>query len=135
MIRYLKYIKQLFSKEGIKSEDAKIEGHDSYICEEDCSCTLELRLDKKSADFNVIVNVIDRDSQTAETLGLLLYLLNSGNLSEYMTNAYTSWAEDDPDKQHFIGEMFLSWLSNKESFSEEYDRLAVKPSNVFKMNG
>ena len=100
--------------------------------EEDCACRVELRLDKEKGDFNVVVDINDQSATTAESLGLLMYLLNSGGLSEYITSAYQSWAGQSIERQAFVGEVLLSWISNKESFSEEYDRLAVKPSEVFK---
>tara|TARA_R100001129_G_scaffold24500_1_gene15814 strand:+ start:552 stop:953 length:402 start_codon:yes stop_codon:yes gene_type:complete len=131
MIRYIKYLKGLFS-ESKNSETDEAEGLSNYIKEEDCACRIELRLDKENGDFNVIVDIKDESSATAESLGLLMYLLNSGGLSEYITSAYQSWAGENIERQGFAGEVLFSWISNKESFSEEYDRLAVKPSEVFK---
>ena len=131
MIRYIKHVKALFSETKHKEKD-KVEDSSNYIKEEDCACRVELRLDKEKGDFNVVVDINDQSATTAESLGLLMYLLNSGGLSEYITSAYQSWAGQSIERQGFVGEVLLSWISNKESFSEEYDRLAVKPSEVFK---
>ena len=67
-------------------------------------------------------------------MGLLLHLINTGNLRGFFTEAYSNWAGDDADRQEFLTNMYLSWLRNEETFSDEYEKLAVKPSSVFGLN-
>ena len=136
MIRYLKTISSLFSKKETKQEtkqETSIE-EEGFISDSDCSAKIEIRLDRISGDFNVVVSVEDLDDETAETLGLLLSLINSGNLKEYFTEAYGNWSYADNTRVSFVHSMYLKWLEAEDSFKDEYDKLAIKPSNVFGLN-
>lgn len=133
MIRYLKEIRSLFSKQApdVDTVDMQEEG---LISDDDCSANIEIRLNRISGNFNVVVSVQDLDDDTADTLGLLLFLINSGNLKEYFTEAYGNWALTDSERIAFLHEMYLKWLSSEDSFKDEYDKLAINPSNVFGLN-
>tara|TARA_R110000824_G_C14889130_1_gene644255 strand:- start:93 stop:506 length:414 start_codon:yes stop_codon:yes gene_type:complete len=133
MIRYLKAIRSLFSKKAPEGNtvDTQEEG---LISDEDCSANIEIRLNRISGDFNVVVSVQDLDDDTADTLGLLLFLINSGNLKGYFTEAYGNWALSDSKRVAFLHEMYLKWLSAEDDFKDEYDKLAINPSNVFGLN-
>tara|TARA_R110000751_G_scaffold179755_3_gene286103 strand:+ start:565 stop:978 length:414 start_codon:yes stop_codon:yes gene_type:complete len=133
MIRYLKAIRSLFSKKAPEGDTVDIQG-EGFISDDDCSANIEIRLNRVSGDFNVVVSVQDTDDKTAETLGLLLFLINSGNLKEYFTEAYGDWALADSERVNFLHEMYLKWLSAEGNFEDEYDKLAVNPSNVFGLN-
>ncbi len=130
MVRYLKAIRSLFSRKKPEIDKQSEE----LISDDDCSANIEIRLNRVSGDFNVVVSVQDLDNETSETLGLLLYLLNSGNLKEYFTEAYGNWAYDDTERVSFLHDMYLKWLKAEDSFADEYDKLAVNPSNVFGLN-
>jgi hypothetical protein len=135
MIRYLKAIRSLFSKQEIEPDDDLIDTQEEgLISDGDCSALIEIRLNRVSGDFNVVVSVQDLDDDTADSLGLLLFLLNSGNLKEYFTEAYGNWALSDSERIAFLHEMYLKWLSAEDSFKDEYDKLAINPSNVFGLN-
>jgi|TARA_B100000085_G_C18540675_1_gene511782 hypothetical protein len=135
MIRYLTAVKNLFSKTH-KIEDVEPEQElpDSYIAKDECSANIEFRLDRFTGDFNILVEVNQTDEDTSETLGLLLHLINTGSLKGFFAEAYSNWAGDDVDRQEFLTNMYLSWVRNEETFSDEYEKLAVKPSSVFGLN-
>ena len=133
MIRYLKAIRSLFSKQAPEGDTVDIQ-EEGLIPDEDCSAKIEIRLNRISGDFNVVVSVQDLDDSTADTLGLLLFLINSGNLKEYFTEAYGNWALSDSERVNFLHEMYLKWLSAEDSFKDEYDKLAINPSSVFGLN-
>jgi hypothetical protein len=133
MKRYLKAIRSLFSREKPENDEIDMQPEE-FIPDDDCSASIEIRLNRVSGDFNVVVGVQDLDNETSETLGLLLFLLNSGNLKEYFTEAYGNWAQDDGVRISFLHDMYLKWLGAEDSFKDEYDKLAVKPSNVFGLN-
>jgi len=133
MIRYLKAIRSLFSKKAPEGDTVDAQG-EGFISDEDCSANIEIRLNRMSGDFNVVVSVQDLDDDTAETLGLLLFLINSGNLKEYFTEAYGNWALSDSERVSFLHEVYLKWLSAEDSLKDEYDKLAINPSNVFGLN-
>ena len=124
----------IFSKREPEPEPEEETQSDGYVLDGDCSANVEIRLNRISGDFNVVVSVQDLDDETAETLGLLLSLINSGNLKEYFTDAYSSWAQDDHVRISFLHNMYLKWLEAEDSFKDEYDKLAIKPSNVFGLN-
>lgn len=134
MIRYLKTILSLFSKNKPEPEKEEESQSGGYILDNECSANVEIRLNRVSGDFNVVVSVQDLDDETAETLGLLLSLINSGNLKEYFTDAYSSWAQNDQVRISFLHNMYLKWLEAEDSFKDEYDKLAINPSNVFGLN-
>ena len=135
MIRYLTAVKNLFSKtQKIEDVEPEQELPDSYIAKDECSANIEFRLDRFTGDFNILVEVNQTDEDTSETLGLLLHLINTGSLKGFFTEAYSNWAGDDVDRQEFLTNMYLSWLRNEETFSDEYEKLAVKPSSVFGLN-
>ncbi len=135
MIRYLTAVKNLFSKTH-KIEDVEPEQElpDSYIAKDECSANIEFRLDNFTGNFNKLVEVNQTDEDTSETLGLLLHLINTGSLKGFFAEAYSNWAGDDVDRQEFLTNMYLSWVRNEETFSDEYEKLAVKPSSVFGLN-
>ena len=133
MIRYLKAIRSLFSKKAPEGDTVDTQG-EGFISDEDCSANIEIRLNRMSGDFNVVVSVQDLDDSTADTLGLLLFLINSGNLKEYFTEAYGNWALSDSERVSFLHEVYLKWLSAEDSLKDEYDKLAINPSNVFGLN-
>jgi hypothetical protein len=133
MIRYLKAIRSLFSRKKPENDEIDIQSEE-FISDDDCSASIEIRLNRVSGDFNVVVSVQDLDDQTAETLGLLLFLNNSGNLKEYFTEAYGNWAQTDSKRISFLHNMYVKWLDSEDSFTDEYDKLAVKPSSVFGLN-
>ena len=91
MIRYLTAVKNLFSKTH-KIEDVEPEQElpDSYIAKDECSASIEFRLDRFTGDFNILVEVNQRDEDTSETLGLLLHLINTGNLKGFFTEGEAS---------------------------------------------
>lgn len=133
MIRYLKAIRSLFSRKEPENDEIDTQSEE-FISDDDCSASVEIRLNRVSGDFNVVVSVQDLDNETSETLGLLLYLLNSGNLKEYFTEAYSHWAQDDSVRISFLHDMYLRWLGAEDSFKDEYDKLAINPSSVFGLN-
>jgi len=58
-------------------------------------------------------------------------MLNGGQLAPYFTQAYQNWCSDDYGRQIFVSNMLINWLESSDSFSSEYDNVAVKPSQVF----
>ena len=69
----------------------------------------------------------------ADTLGLLLYMINSGSMSEFFVEAYNNWSDGDLEREQFVSKVLISWLASKESFETKYNKLAVSPDQVFHM--
>ena len=73
-----------------------------YVSDENVSATIEIRLNSQTGDFNVVVGVHEVDLECSKNLGLVLYMLNSGHLSEYFTQAYENWSEGDVAKEKYL---------------------------------
>ena len=100
----------------------------------DASATIEIRLDSNTGDFNIVVGVDEISNECSRNLALILYMLNSGNLSEYFTDAYENWCQNDTKKQLFVEDLFLNWIINKDTYSENKEKLAIRPADVFKFS-
>ena len=113
-MRYFKILKNFIKKDkGQEPEEHPVEDHEMYVSDNDVSATIEIRLDSQSGDFNVVVGVNEVDLECSKNLALVLYMLNSGNLSEYFTQAYENWCEGDASRQAFTKDLFLNWIINK----------------------
>tara|TARA_Y100000004_G_scaffold112630_1_gene126444 strand:+ start:25 stop:447 length:423 start_codon:yes stop_codon:yes gene_type:complete len=132
-MRYFKILKNFIkkNKEEEQYEEESVQDHEMYVSDENVSATIEIRLDSQTGDFNVVVGVSEVDLECSKNLALVLYMLNSGHLSEYFTQAYENWSADDPSRQVFIKDLFLNWIINKETYSEKKDKLAIAPADVF----
>ena len=134
-MRYFKILKNFIKKNKEEEyEEESIQDDQMYVSDDDVSATIEIRLDSQTGDFNVVVGVNEVDLDCSKNLGLVLYMLNSGHLSEYFTQAYQNWSEGDEARQVFIKDLFLHWIINKEAYSEKKDKLAIAPADVFKFS-
>ena len=134
-MRYFKILKNFIKKDkGQEPEEHPVEDHEMYVSDNDVSATIEIRLDSQSGDFNVVVGVNEVDLECSKNLALVLYMLNSGNLAEYFTQAYENWCEGDASRQAFTKDLFLNWIINKETYSEKKDKLAIAPADVFRFS-
>ena len=134
-MRYFKILKNFIKKNKEEEyEEESIQDDQMYVSDDDVSATIEIRLDSQTGDFNVVVGVNEVDLDCSKNLGLVLYMLNSGHLSEYFTQAYQNWSEGDEARQVFIKDLFLNWIINKEAYSEKKDKLAIAPADVFKFS-
>ena len=129
----MRMLKNILSKIFYRKnkEEPKNEEDEYLIPEKRIGASITITLDPESADFNVIVAIDDTSDQCAFTLGSLLGMLNKGEMSPYFTQAYHSWCGEDHKKQMFISKVLLNWLESRDSFSSEYENVAVKPSQVF----
>jgi hypothetical protein len=134
-MRYFKILKNFIKKnkeqEEEQHEEESLQDHEMYVSDDDVSATIEIRLNSQSGDFNVVVGVNEVDLDCSKNLALVLYMLNSGHLAEYFTQAYENWSEGDVARKVFIKDLFLNWIINKETYSEKKDKLAIAPADVF----
>tara|TARA_R110000744_G_scaffold200354_1_gene319493 strand:- start:7355 stop:7783 length:429 start_codon:yes stop_codon:yes gene_type:complete len=136
-MRILKYIlSKIFYKidkeEPPLEEEEPLEEENKFLIPaERIGSSITITIDPESADFNVIVGIDNTSDECASILGNLLGMLESGEMSPYFTQAYQSWCYGDNEKKLFISKVLIHWLQSKESFSSEYENVAVKPSQVF----
>jgi hypothetical protein len=132
MRAYINAIKRLFSR---PSQDEEISDEDDYgveyIDKESLSALIEIRLNKETGDFNILVDAEDMSDDSAQTLGLLLYMINTGSLYDFFVEAFGKWSYDNPEKTKFFSKVMINWLASEESFSTNYEKLAVTPEEVF----
>ena len=135
-MRYFKILKNFIkkNKEEEQYEEESVQDHEMYVSDDNASATIEIRLDSQTGDFNVVVGVNEVNLDCSKNLALVLYMLNSGHLSEYFTQAYENWSEGDVARKVFIKDLFLNWIINKETYSEKKDKLAIAPADVFKFS-
>ncbi len=131
-MKCFKILKSFFTKSKVEEKINSIEDDEMYVSE--ASATIEIRLNSKTGDFNIVVGVDEVSDECSKNLALILYMLNSGNLSEYFTDAYQDWSVSDIERRLFVEDLFLNWILNKETYSESKDRLAIKPADVFKFS-
>ena len=93
---------------------------------------------REDGEFAVASDFKRTDESVYEITGMLLHMINSGNLAEYFVKSLKLWAEGDIDKEKFAKEVIHEW---KKLFYEEngddldnikrQHNLAVDPSDVF----
>lgn len=91
---------------------------------------------REDGEFTIATDFIRNDQKTVEISGLLLHMLNSGDLAEYFVESLKVWARGDIEKESFAKEVIKEW---KKSFYEnseqdlplEKNKLAIDPSDVF----
>jgi hypothetical protein len=92
-----------------------------------------IQIDGKG-DFAIGGECFSTEEKHATFLGLTLYLLNSGMLSEYFIEALKLCAEEDEAKLKFVRHSIQRW---KEMYDQEIDadappnKDAVDPKDVF----
>ena len=85
-------------------------------------------------DFAIGAECFSTEDEYARFVGMTLYLLNSGMLSDYFVEALRLCSEDDEAKMEFIGTSMRCW---KEIYEQEggditeESRDAVNPRDVF----
>lgn len=123
----LEIIKRLFKT---KNKKAPKEKNSDYP-----SGTMSISWNGTTGDFCVSLDVEELTQDSADTLGLLLFHFNGGNLTEILIKAVSYWAEAEED--HKFATKVLSIWSQSEEVSnihiEEEDTLAVDPSEVFNL--
>jgi hypothetical protein len=140
----LEIIKRLFKREDKAIPEEVVSDYPSG--EMSISC------DGETGNFCIKMNVEESDEPSAETLGLLLFHLDNGNLTETLIKAVTYWAEDEeernpkePTSKKFSPSAFLAgvlstWYQSEEVFQagvnaeqEKQNSLAIDPSEVFNL--
>ena len=96
-MKCFKILKSFFTKSKVEEKINSIEDDEMYVSE--ASATIEIRLNSKTGDFNIVVGVDEVSDECSKNLALILYMLNSGNLSEYFTDAYQDWSVSDIERR------------------------------------
>ncbi len=138
--KLISIIKSKFKKKPKKqSKKARLFDDDSLVDElfEDPSAEWFFQLDTEGM-FGVGMDCYKMSSDDAMMIGATLFMMNSGQLSEYFLEALTLWAGDDVQRRKFASECVRCWreLYEHDDGPEVYSgNLAVNPTEVFNLYG
>lgn len=125
LIRYFKSL--------IKSKKKKASPDLSHV-----SGCVNFFWDSKTGDFNVILDVDEETTTSAEVLGMLMCYISDGHMAEFLAESLKHWC-DSPDKMEFYTNSLKMWnvmrdLQEEERKREE-DAPLIAPSDVFRFKG
>lgn len=126
----VRYIKNIVSKktetpeEENPAEEQEISVHDEFPSGE-----LTMRWDASSGDFVVNFSIEDVDDASSDTLSLLLYFLERGDLNSYILQSL-KYASEETDES-FYNSVVLKWDAMIQSENRIQQRAIVEPSEVF----
>lgn len=127
LVRYIKNIvskKTETSEEENPAEEQEISVHDEFPSGE-----LTMRWDASSGDFVVNFSIEDVDDASSDTLSLLLYFLERGDLNSYILQSL-KYASEETDES-FYNSVVLKWDAMIQSENRIQQRAIVEPSEVF----
>ena len=92
---------------------------------------------REDGEFAIACDFSDYGEERAEIAGMMLHMINSGNLAEYFIKSLKIWSQNDVDKEKFIKTTIKDWkqlfyeTNSEELHSVKGGSLAVDPSDVF----
>jgi len=89
-----------------------------------------IQLDQKG-NFAIGADCFATEKEYAEFLGMTLYLLNAGMLSDYFVEALRLYSEGDEEKTKFVLDSISCWKQVYDNEIEASDKDAVDPKDVF----
>ena len=126
----VRYIKNIVSKKNeTPEEESPVEEQEFAINDEFPSGELKMRWDAASGDFIVSFSIDDFEDASSDTLSLLLYFLERGDLNSYILQSL-KYASQEIDES-FYHSVLLKWGAMVESEKKTQERAIVEPSEVF----
>lgn len=91
--------------------------------------------DGASGDFNIMLDVHEVDDDSSDTLGLLLYHIDNGDLTTLFIKAIKYWAEENQGSEEYARKVLATWQASIElaQISSKEEELAIDPSQVFNL--
>ena len=92
---------------------------------------------REDGEFAIACDFTDLNEEKVEIAGMMLHMINSGNLAEYFIKSLKIWSKNDVDKERFAQTVIKEWRklfyesNSDEVASTKGGALAVDPSNVF----
>jgi hypothetical protein len=128
----LRYLKSLV-KSKKKAPPASVSPDLSHV-----SGCINFFWDSKSGDFNVILDVDEETSTSAEVLGMLMCYISEGHMADFLAESLRHWC-DSPEKMEFYTNVLKMWNVMRELQEEERkreeNRPLISPSDVFRFKG
>jgi hypothetical protein len=136
---YRKLIKDLSEAQMDTKLPSPKEQEEERSLENACSqITIYLRED---GEFAVATDFTRQTPEVVDVTGVLLHMINSGDLAEYFIKSLKLWSEGETEQEDFAKEIIKKWkklfyeTSTDELASLNNDQLAVDPSDVFGLKG
>ena len=85
----------------------------------------------QNGNFAIGADCFSTQKEYAEFLGMTLYLLNAGMLSDYFVEALRLCSEGDEDKIKFVLDSITCWKQVYDHEIESSSKDAVEPKDVF----
>ena len=89
-----------------------------------------IQLDQKG-NFAIGADCFSTEKEYAEFLGMTLYLLNAGMLSDYFVEALRLYSEGDEEDPKYVLDSISCWKQVYDNEIEASDKDAVDPKDVF----
>ena len=92
---------------------------------------------REDGEFAIACDFTEYNDEIAEMAGMMLHMINSGNLAEYFIKSLKIWSKNDIDKEKLTKATIQHWrqlfyeTSSEELESGKGSALAVDPSDVF----
>ena len=126
----VRYIKNIVSKKvETPEEESPAEEQEWTVNDEFPSGEMNMRWDANTGDFVVSFSIEDFEDASSDTLSLLLYFLERGDLNSYILQSL-KYASEETDES-FYHAVLLKWGAMVESEKKTQERAIVEPSEVF----
>ena len=135
---YRKLVKELsraqMDDRNVSSED--LQDDEVQVPLEDGCGQINIYL-REDGEFAIACDFTEYNDEIAEMAGMMLHMINSGNLAEYFIKSLKIWSKNDIDKEKLTKATIQHWrqlfyeTSSEELASVKGSSLAVDPSDVF----
>ena len=135
---YRKLVKELsraqMDDRNVSSED--LQEDEVQVPLEDACGQINIYL-REDGEFAIACDFTEYNDEIAEMAGMMLHMINSGNLAEYFIKSLKIWSKNDIDKEKLTKATIQHWrqlfyeTSSEELASVKGSSLAVDPSDVF----
>ena len=129
LIRYIKSVMPFKKKEN---DEQNTQEEVDPLSQEFPSGTMKLLWDATTGDFVVDFEINDSCEESSETLAMLLYFMENGDLNPFIVKALQSRSEEI--NEYFYPSVIMKWMQLSEAFQQERndnEKAIVGASEVF----
>ena len=128
LIRYIKSVMPFKKKEN---DEQNTQEEEDSLDQEFPSGTMKLLWDATTGDFVVDFEINDSCEESSETLAMLLYFMEKGDLNPFIVKSLQSRSEEI--NESFYPSVIMKWLQLAEAFQQEGgdEKAIVGASEVF----
>jgi hypothetical protein len=108
---------------------------------ENSSGDITISYDSKTGDFYVVTDIKDISDDSATILAYILHHVSNGEISQFIYEALSLWAEEEEERQKFNHSLFEKIVvvsgmlkEEEEKNKSKKEKVAVRASEVFNLN-